>query len=51
MFILGILIVFGVVILIHEYGHFWVAKKLGVRVEKFSFGFGPKLFFMEKGRY
>lgn len=44
MFLLGILIVFGVVILIHEYGHFWVAKKLGVRVEKFSFGFGPKLF-------
>lgn len=44
MFILGILVVFGVVILIHEYGHFWVAKKLGVRVEKFSFGFGPKLF-------
>ncbi|MCX7705204.1 MAG: M50 family metallopeptidase [bacterium] len=43
MFILGILIVFGVVILIHEYGHFWVAKKLGVKVEKFSFGFGPKL--------
>ncbi len=44
MFILGILIVFGVVILIHEFGHFWVARKLGVRVEKFSFGFGPKIF-------
>lgn len=44
MFILGILVVFGVVILIHEFGHFWVARKLGVKVEKFSFGFGPKLF-------
>jgi len=44
MFIIGILVVFGVVILIHEYGHFWVAKKLGVRVEKFSLGFGPKIF-------
>ncbi|MCM8825800.1 MAG: M50 family metallopeptidase, partial [Candidatus Omnitrophica bacterium] len=44
MFIISIIIVFGVVILIHEFGHFWVAKKLGVRVEKFSFGFGPKLF-------
>ncbi len=43
MFIVGILIVFGVVILIHEFGHFWVAKKLGVKVEKFSFGFGPRI--------
>ncbi|MCM8759662.1 MAG: RIP metalloprotease RseP [Candidatus Omnitrophica bacterium] len=49
MSIIAILIVFGVVILIHEYGHFWVAKKLGVRVEKFSFGFGPKLFSWKKG--
>ena len=43
MFVIGILVVFGIVIFIHEYGHFWVAKKLGVRVEKFSFGFGPKI--------
>jgi len=48
MFILGILIVFGVVILIHEFGHFWVARKLGVRVEKFSFGFGPTIFSRKK---
>ncbi|MCM8821963.1 MAG: RIP metalloprotease RseP [Candidatus Omnitrophica bacterium] len=48
MFIISIFIVFGVVILIHEYGHFWVAKKLGVRVEKFSFGFGPKLISWKK---
>ena len=49
MFVLGILIVFGVVILIHEFGHFWVARRLGVRVEKFSFGFGPKLFSWKRG--
>ena len=48
MFVIGILVVFGVVILIHEYGHFWVAKKLGVKVEKFSLGFGPKIFSWKK---
>ena len=49
MSILGILIVFSVVILIHEFGHFWVAKKLGIKVEKFSFGFGPKIFSWKRG--
>jgi len=34
--------------MIHEFGHFIVAKKIGVRVEKFSFGFGPKLFSVKK---
>ncbi|MFH1245132.1 MAG: RIP metalloprotease RseP [Candidatus Omnitrophota bacterium] len=37
------IIVFGVLILIHELGHFLLARKNGVRVEKFSFGFGPRL--------
>jgi len=35
--------VFGILIFVHELGHFLLAKKNGVRVEKFSFGFGPKL--------
>ncbi|MDP3790646.1 MAG: RIP metalloprotease RseP [Candidatus Omnitrophota bacterium] len=43
------LIVLSILVLIHEFGHFIVAKKLGVRVEKFSFGFGPKLFSIKKG--
>lgn len=43
------LIVLSVLVLIHEFGHFIVAKKIGVRVEKFSFGFGPKLFSVRKG--
>ena len=34
----------GVLIFIHELGHFAVAKWLGVKVEKFSIGFGPSLF-------
>ena len=31
-------------VLVHEFGHFITALRLGVRVEKFSFGFGPKIF-------
>ena len=33
----------------HEFGHFIVAKKTGVRVEKFSIGFGPEIFGFTKG--
>ncbi len=36
-------------IIIHEFGHFIVAKKIGVKVEKFSLGFGPTLFRKKKG--
>jgi regulator of sigma E protease len=38
------LLLLGVLIFIHELGHFAVAKWLGVKVEKFSIGFGPSLF-------
>jgi len=38
-----------VLVLIHEFGHFIVAKKVKVRVEKFSLGFGPKIFSFKKG--
>jgi len=41
--IIAFIIVLGVLIFIHELGHFMVAKWVGVRVEKFSLGFGPKL--------
>lgn len=37
------IVVLGVLIFIHELGHFMVAKWVGVRVEKFSLGFGPKV--------
>ncbi len=43
------LFVLGIVIISHEFGHFIVAKKLGVRVEKFSFGFGRALLKIKKG--
>ena len=38
------LVLIGVMILIHELGHFWAARFFDVRVETFSFGFGPRLF-------
>ena len=33
-----------VVVFVHEYGHYWVARRNGVRVDAFSIGFGPELF-------
>ncbi len=45
--ILVFIFVLGLLIVVHEFGHFWVAKKLGVRVEKFSLGFGRTLFSKE----
>lgn len=42
-FILGLLIV------VHEAGHFFMARRVGVRVEEFAFGFGPKLWGWKKG--
>uniref|UniRef100_A0A7C5AMG9 Zinc metalloprotease n=1 Tax=Desulfobacca acetoxidans TaxID=60893 RepID=A0A7C5AMG9_9BACT len=41
--ILATVVVLGVLIFVHEFGHFFIAKLLGVRVEVFSLGFPPKL--------
>ena len=43
-YFLPFVLLLGVLIVIHELGHFAVAKWLGVKVEKFSIGFGPSLF-------
>ncbi len=43
------MILIGVMILIHELGHFWAARFFDVRVETFSFGFGPRLFGFRRG--
>lgn len=37
-------LVLGIMVLVHEFGHFIVAKAFGVRVEAFAIGFGPRLF-------
>lgn len=43
------LLILGLLIIVHEFGHFIVAKRLGVRVEKFSFGFGKRLLSKRRG--
>ena len=43
------IIMIGLIVLIHEFGHFIVAKANGVAVVEFSIGFGPKLFGIKKG--
>jgi regulator of sigma E protease len=48
-YFLSFVVVLGVLIFVHEFGHFIVARKLGVGVTKFSFGFGPKLFGVQRG--
>jgi regulator of sigma E protease len=42
-------IVFGILVFVHEFGHFFMAKLAGVRVEVFSFGYGKRLFGVKKG--
>src|ERR1700742_4813870 len=40
---LAFIVLIGVMVVVHEFGHFAVAKLCGVRVESFSVGFGPRL--------
>src|SRR5580704_11890104 len=47
--LIGIFLVLGVMILVHEWGHFIVARLFGVRVDVFSIGFGPRLFGFKRG--
>lgn len=47
--IVSAIIVLGVLIIFHEFGHFLFAKRAGIRVEEFSIGFGPKLIQIRKG--
>ena len=39
----------GILIFVHELGHYWVAKKVGMNVEVFSIGFGRALTSWQKG--
>ena len=43
------ILVFGLIIFVHEFGHFLLAKVNGIRVHEFAIGMGPKLFGFEKG--
>jgi regulator of sigma E protease len=44
MMVIYAIFVLGILIFVHEFGHFIIAKLFNVKVEKFSLGFGPKLF-------
>lgn len=44
-----LLVLIGVMILVHELGHFWAARLFDVRVDVFSIGFGPRLFGFRRG--
>ncbi|MFO8069902.1 MAG: RIP metalloprotease RseP [Alkalibacterium sp.] len=47
--ILAFILVFGIIVVVHEFGHFYFAKRAGILVREFSIGFGPKLFYHRKG--
>jgi regulator of sigma E protease len=47
--LIGVSLVLGVMILVHEWGHFIAARIFGVRVDVFSIGFGPRLFGWKSG--
>ncbi|WP_154115345.1 sigma E protease regulator RseP [Vibrio cincinnatiensis] len=40
---IAFVVALGILVAVHEYGHFWVARKCGVKVEKFSIGFGRSI--------
>ncbi len=44
------LLVLGVLIIVHEFGHYYMARRVGIRVEKFSLGFGPILAKKKRGQ-
>jgi regulator of sigma E protease len=48
-YILSFVVVVGVIIMVHELGHFLAARAVGIRVDRFSIGFGPKLFAVQRG--
>ena len=47
--IAAFIVAIGVLVTVHEFGHFWVARKLGVKVLRFSVGFGKPLWMRKAG--
>jgi regulator of sigma E protease len=47
--ILAAIFVFGILVTIHEFGHFITAKLTGMKVEEFAIGFGPKIYQTKEG--
>lgn len=48
--IVGFIIAIGILVVVHEFGHYWVARRLGVKVLRFSVGFGKPLLTRRAGR-
>ena len=48
-YVLLAILLFGVLIAVHEFGHFITAKLCGVKVEEFAIGMGPAIFKKQKG--
>ncbi|KRL57113.1 RIP metalloprotease RseP [Furfurilactobacillus rossiae] len=46
--IVAFIIVFGILVVVHEFGHFYFAKRSGILVREFSIGMGPKVFWTRK---
>jgi regulator of sigma E protease len=44
-----VILIFSLLVIVHESGHFLTAKLSGIKVEQFSIGFGPKLFGVQRG--
>ena len=47
--ILVFVIILGLLVFVHEFGHFIMAKRAGMRVDEFGFGFPPRIFGIRKG--
>ena len=47
--IITFIIIFGIIVIVHEFGHFYFAKKSGILVREFSIGMGPLLWQKRKG--
>ena len=49
-YVLAFIAAIGIIVTVHEFGHYWVAKRLGVKVLRFSVGFGKPLLTRIAGR-
>lgn len=47
--IITFIIVFGILVLVHEFGHYYFAKRAGILVREFSIGMGPKIWWKQSG--
>ena len=49
MTIIAAILLFGIIVFIHELGHFLFAKRAGIKIHEFAVGMGPKLISKQKG--